>query len=278
MIRFTGSCLDAMALFAFQASMPSCDPLAFHLFPKLPTELRHFIWRLAIPGARIINIKQSIGRSYDGVCEFCHKKMGCNIGRYGLPVDSEPVSEPLLSVCQESRYVTMDIYSTGPLLTVSSASDLCDARRPGKFLYKPEIDVVYFQSDGGFLNSHPASAFICTTDESFTTYTIQVLNAQRIALDYPIYGYFIKQLERTIKRQAQEKFSMKPLFPDLKEMAIIVRKEGFEVRTYPKEGLNDFEKLLPGMKHPDLAEMTRNILDAWCQRVVVKGYIKETKF
>lgn len=81
-----------------------------------------------------------------------------------------------------------------------------------------------------------------------------------------------------MRQQSLEPYLDKPLFPHVKEFAIIVHAEGYEVHADPDDEMDDLRKFMSKLKVSNRAEMTPDMLDAWSRRVVVKGYVKETTF
>lgn len=75
---------------------PSCC-MAFTLFNQLPTELRHQIWEAALPGPRIIQIKEKLVRKTKDEDEI-------------LSLLSNSKAPPMLYVCRDSQRVAQKFY------------------------------------------------------------------------------------------------------------------------------------------------------------------------
>lgn len=104
-------------------------PPCFNLFPELPFELRHEIWRLALPGPQLLTLIPGkevqfdpydtvyIGRAngeYEFSCTFC---------RWRTKTPSSH-AHALLHVCKESREVALKAYDFCMSTSISATTEV----------------------------------------------------------------------------------------------------------------------------------------------------------
>jgi hypothetical protein len=77
----------------------STTPRDFHLFPKLPAELRLMIWAAALPGPRLVDVK------------FHFTDEGSRFGSLPMRCTSRTPPPAILGVCSESREEALKKYS-----------------------------------------------------------------------------------------------------------------------------------------------------------------------
>jgi hypothetical protein len=151
----------------------------FKCFSKLPTELRIAVWRLALPGPRILDIFK--------VKDDCDKSWDHGFTRY----KSFRLSPTLLAVCHESRKVTLKSY------TVTLA--------PHGFslAFNPDIDIIHVF--GGILGTLNQDIF---TQDAFGGCGPTI---QRVAIDESMLSAFREDTPKA-ERAAIGWLSLKEIF------------------------------------------------------------------
>ncbi|KUI62278.1 hypothetical protein VP1G_09406 [Cytospora mali] len=119
---------------------PADQEKTFHLFSRLPAELRWKIWAFNLPGPRIVSIKCGP--------ESLSSLPGLDSGGRFSPSSSSGCTSPAaiptnLHVCHESRREALRQYR----------SSFGIARQPGQVFFAPDQDVLYFGPRDGFMAS-----------------------------------------------------------------------------------------------------------------------------
>ncbi|KUI64074.1 hypothetical protein VM1G_10856 [Cytospora mali] len=145
LIYFSAARLSTCLLNRFTATMtetitPADQGKTFHLFSRLPAELRWKIWAFNLPGPRIVSIKCGP--------ESLSSLPGLDSGGRLSPSSSSGCTSPAaiptnLHVCHESRREALRQYR----------SSFGIARQPGQVFFAPDQDVLYFGPRDGFMAS-----------------------------------------------------------------------------------------------------------------------------
>ncbi|KAB5570706.1 hypothetical protein GE09DRAFT_716754 [Coniochaeta sp. 2T2.1] len=169
-----------------------CDLNDFHLFPRLPPEIRIKIWTFSLPPPRIVEVRcgsDSISSNYHHHNHHHNTPHDPDAGTGSLT--KEPLfgsndiagssssclsSAPLpvtLSVSRESRFETLRHYR--PMFGF--------AGRPGRVYFDPSVDVLYFGPRGTGLMRPPAQfrtvVALCEGDLKLV---------KRLAVDEAVFG------------------------------------------------------------------------------------------
>ena len=145
---------------SYHASACAAPPSIFHLFPRLPFELRREIWIYALPGPRLIEVcavesKPCYAPSIHGTNPNYRRRAQFGkffeVGRNRVPA--------ILRVCHESREIALESYeyclSTIPNPSTVFYSDPSiviphEEMRGKGVLFQPERDTIFFRwSDNG---------------------------------------------------------------------------------------------------------------------------------
>ncbi|KAM0515792.1 hypothetical protein ACHAPE_005871 [Trichoderma viride] len=124
-----------------QKPAPSKHLHSFHSFGKLPTELRLRIWELSLPGPRLVPIQcgsDNISLPESSTISFLASSMTKDLTTGCMSSAPVPAS---LHVCTESRLETLQTYR--PCFGFACG--------PGRVLFNPELDIMYFGPREGFM-------------------------------------------------------------------------------------------------------------------------------
>ncbi|OIW33748.1 hypothetical protein CONLIGDRAFT_190418 [Coniochaeta ligniaria NRRL 30616] len=141
-----------------------CDLNEFHLFPRLPPEIRIKIWNFSLPDPRIVEVRCGSDSISNKVPIGLGGVTGC------LSSASIPVT---LGVCRESRAETSRRYK----------AMFGFAGRPGRVYFDPARDVLYFGANGtGLMGPHAQFRTVFALCES------DLACVRRIAVDEAVLG------------------------------------------------------------------------------------------
>jgi hypothetical protein len=99
-------------------------PLRFPQFPHLPSEIRHLVWKQALPGPRLIHLQHYLTRD---------DQVPADEEIYNLGFRTRSTI-PLASVCRESRDIVEEIYTLAFGTEFSSARTWFDFKRDTLYL------------------------------------------------------------------------------------------------------------------------------------------------
>ncbi|KAH7160053.1 hypothetical protein B0J13DRAFT_119881 [Dactylonectria estremocensis] len=113
---------------------PPPDMAAFHLFCKLPTELRLKIWNHNLPQTRLVPIR--CGSNWSSSLEPIRSGLSSSTG-----CTSSAAIPANLHVCAESRTEALKHYRL----------EFGFARGPGQVFFNPDRDIMYFGPRDGYM-------------------------------------------------------------------------------------------------------------------------------
>ncbi|KAF8854119.1 hypothetical protein BDZ45DRAFT_677200 [Acephala macrosclerotiorum] len=180
---------------------------SFTLFPELPTELRLKIWKLAIPGPRILSVghRMQYGEGYGRIIPTAMEWR-----------TSDPVPT-LLHVCHDSRTEALKVYQP-------SFAAFRTPRQEGKNYIDFSRDILYFGGSGRAFTD--MKALINSTSNNPSNYLLDMfLGADYGTKDAEHIKYMIVDIDE--ERYGRRSFIWDEirLFPKLQDLIVVVWEE-----------------------------------------------------
>lgn len=115
----------------------------FHAFNRLPSEVRLYIWEMALPRERFLRIRLSPSScssqvSQSVVASTDRKDSKKADGKYQVTVEGSKLVPKILHVCQEARYASLKFYR----VQVPCHYESGDKSAKGVFYMNPEFDIL----------------------------------------------------------------------------------------------------------------------------------------